>query len=440
MLAALVACAVVAVAVPLAAAEPVSQIDGPADVGAPAQRISRSGDLVSVSQSSAMSASIIASAHSAAAAAGAQSVGSSGYSVGLTWVRRGDVVMQDAAAGPGLWQFPMGVSVLPVEALTALMGSDVQTAVANGMVAMSETAAAMRNGARAGDTIGLVAASGEIVTDTIGFVAPDAYVGGTDIVMSPAMAARLGVDEVTRVLIYGSFSRNALDAALASRGLVDGTAVRVVRSWDARSPDSILGSVRTKQLLGEFAYQLTATGVEIDPAWVASRLPATRETYASIGVRARCHVVIRNDLQAALTEVYESGLAGAIDLGDTNVYGGCYNPRFNRLTGNLGFLSRHAWAQAIDMNPSTNAQGARPQMDCRIVRIFRKHGFAWGGNFLTPDGMHFEWVGEPRHTLQYPSEYCPNVATGGTQSLVEPPTQRDVMFANDGWLPSDDHP
>jgi len=198
--------------------------------------------------------------------------------------------------------------------------------------------------------------------------------------------------------------------------------------------------VSTKQLLGEFAYRLTDTGITIDPAWVSSRLPTDRETYADLGVRARCHVAIRRDLQAALTEVYQSGLASAIDVSNTNTFGGCYNPRFNRLTGNLGFLSRHAWAQAIDMNTATNAQGARPQMDCRVVRIFRKHHFAWGGNFLTPDGMHFEWVGEPRNALQYPSEFCPNVPSGGTETMIEPPTQHETMFAADGFGPTvDDH-
>jgi hypothetical protein len=32
-------------------------------------------------------------------------------------------------------------------------------------------------------------------------------------------------------------------------------------------------------------------------------------------------------------------------------------------------------------------------MDRRLIAIFRRHGFIWGGNFPTPDGMHFEYVG-----------------------------------------------
>ena len=41
------------------------------------------------------------------------------------------------------------------------------------------------------------------------------------------------------------------------------------------------------------------------------------------------------------------------------------------------------------------------------MRIFRKHGFAWGGNFLIPDGMHFEWVGERRRQDQLPVALLP---------------------------------
>jgi len=85
-----------------------------------------------------------------------------------------------------------------------------------------------------------------------------------------------------------------------------------------------------------------------------------------------------------------------------------------------------------------NCQGCVPQMDCRVVRIFRAHNFAWGGNFINPDGMHFEWVGEPRNTLMYPSRYCPNVPSGGIESFSVSRDSRGVMFADDGWALSGD--
>ena len=73
-------------------------------------------------------------------------------------------------------------------------------------------------------------------------------------------------------------------------------------------------------------------------------------------------------------------------------------------------------------------------MDCTVVRIFRKHNYAWGGNFLRADGMHFEWVGERRDLYQYPSKYCPNLPTSTSQA--EPTSQRttrSMLFYDAGW-------
>ncbi|NBV03902.1 MAG: M15 family peptidase, partial [Acidimicrobiia bacterium] len=89
----------------------------------------------------------------------------------------------------------------------------------------------------------------------------------------------------------------------------------------------------------------------------------------------------------------------------------CFQARFNRIAGDIGILSRHTWGMAFDTNTADNCQGCVPALDCEVVHIFRRHGFAWGGTFTRPDGMHFEWVGEPRDQLEYPSLYCPNVIT-----------------------------
>jgi hypothetical protein len=216
--------------------------------------------------------------------------------------------------------------------------------------------------------------------------------------------------------------------------------VRVSRSWFPRNPDAVIGYARTKQLLGEFDYRVNRDdSLTLDPDWVATNI--VRRNFTTIGIRASCHQRIVDDIQAALDEVAAAGLGFAIDLGNTNTYGGCYNPRYSRVSGTIGAVSRHAWGMALDMNTVANAQGRVPRMDCRVVRIFRKHNFAWGGNFLVPDGMHFEWVGEPRNTYLYPSEYCPNVPGGGIEAADGPkpvdstpssaPTQRDVMFVDD---------
>ena len=137
---------------------------------------------------------------------------------------------------------------------------------------------------------------------------------------------------------------------------------------------------------------------------------------------------MRSDLYAALSEVATTlpqlvnSRPTGIDVTNTNTYGGCSIglARFSRFGASVGTISRHSWGQPIDMSTVDNCQGCVPQFDCRIVRIFRKHGFAWGGNFLTPDGMHFEWVGEPRNAFQYPSKYCPNLSDGRVQRIGPP--------------------
>ncbi len=65
-------------------------------------------------------------------------------------------------------------------------------------------------------------------------------------------------------------------------------------------------------------------------------------------------------------------------------------------------LSRHSWAIAIDVNPTTNAYRTVPTLDRCAVEIFRSNGFAWGGTIMVPDGMHFAYTGPPKQTQTPP--------------------------------------
>jgi len=59
-------------------------------------------------------------------------------------------------------------------------------------------------------------------------------------------------------------------------------------------------------LLGEFdlyyAGLSTSSWTAMGASWVSANLPASRQTY-STGIRARCHVRLHDDLEAALAEV-----------------------------------------------------------------------------------------------------------------------------------------
>lgn len=415
---------------------PVLSIQGSAAAVVPAAYITALGDAVSVYQTGELTAPIRDAALAAATDVGAAAVTGRGFSTGMTAVRRGPAVIQQSS-GSG-WAFPMSMTALPLQALGGIIGRTISAPISQGTVVMGQTSAGLR-GALAGDTIDLMTAGGGTVTFTIGLVAPDSDIGGTELLISSQQADLLGATLDTRVLIYGHFDRSALQTALAQRGLTGNGKVRIRRSWDAPDPDNTMSMSRTKALLGEFqmdyAHLSDLGWTAVDSVWRDAYLPAAREDYPA-GIRAMCNKTMKADLYAALQEVVDSGLAGGIDATNSNTFGGCSagQARLARITQSLGSVSRHSWGQPIDINTTSNCQGCVPQMDCRIVRIFRKHNFAWGGNFLTPDGMHFEWVGEARHTLQYPSKYCPNLPNGQVESANAPPssTSRGTLFADDG--------
>jgi len=419
-------------AVPGSAAGPAEAVNEAATGGAPARNLTEPGDLVSIYNFGPLQPAVTDAAISAAVASGGWGVVTRGFGIGLVQVTRGGVPIHQAPQPLGSWYFPTSITAIPLDAIGATLGRGVSSIVSAGQVVMGETSASL-SGAQAGDVIDLVAANGSIVQFLIGRVAPDDEVGGTEIVMSTAQADLLGATRGTSVLVYGQFNRDALEAALSARGLTTDPKIRVRRSWDPPDPDSPIGVAKTKKFLGEFAYTVSSTDVvSVDDTWRAAYIPP-RQPYPT-GINAACNNAIKADLTAALQAVVDAGLAGAIDVANANTYGGCFGPRFSRIFGTqLGTLSRHTWAQALDANTVANCQGCVPKMDCRVVRIFRAHNFAWGGNFINPDGMHFEWVGEPRNTLQYPSRYCPNVPSGGIESFTVSRDSRGVMFADDGW-------
>lgn len=95
------------------------------------------------------------------------------------------------------------------------------------------------------------------------------------------------------------------------------------------------------------------------------------------------------DLLEAMREVERAGLGPSI-----HTTAGCFSAR-TVARSPTNPPSFHAYGAAVDINAPENAFGATPTMDPRIVRIFERLGFNWGGNFLIADGMHFEYGGGP---------------------------------------------
>lgn len=106
----------------------------------------------------------------------------------------------------------------------------------------------------------------------------------------------------------------------------------------------------------------------------------------------RVHRLVSGDLSNILDEIWFAFGANqkAIEAAGMHLIGGGYNWRMMR---GKGALSMHALGIAVDFDPARNGLGdPTPEMDMRVVEIFEKHGWTWGGRWSPQrrDGMHFQ--------------------------------------------------
>jgi hypothetical protein len=152
-----------------------------------------------------------------------------------------------------------------------------------------------------------------------------------------------------------------------------------------RNSAAVLAPSRMKTNFGEFAMrQASGRSVQIGASWAREHIVI--EEVPILG-RVNCHRELIAPLRAAMRELRERGLEHLVDRSE---YGGCWIGRTQG--GDQGPLSSHAWGVAVDLNVPGNFLGEDPSQDLRLVEVMARHGFAWGGDWLVPDGMHFELV------------------------------------------------
>lgn len=199
--------------------------------------------------------------------------------------------------------------------------------------------------------------------------------------ISLSRASLLGLGEPTILLIGIDDPSHFTQVRTALRKLIMGVDFQDVRPLGRRA--FLTGSAASRAL-GSFSFTANSDGsINQDPLWVKRNIVNAK---VPILGTVSCHRAMIRQFSSALAEVERSGLAGTIE---PKQYGGCYVPRFIGHDEAKG-LSMHAWGLAADLNVSTNLQGNRPTIDPRVVQIFQRWGFRWGGDWSVPDGMHFE--------------------------------------------------
>jgi hypothetical protein len=253
-----------------------------------------------------------------------------------------------------------------------------------GNVVMGDGGAKLRDISRTGSlTFGRTRLAVDGVID-------DALVGAHEAVVSLATAHALSIDRVRYLLVAVSDEASVDDVSAGIRGAVtNDDPIRVRALGDApylRHGDAVLPQVRVKERFGEFAAADAPGGfLRVDPAWTKANIVTARVPYLGT---VRCHRLIVPQLRAAFDEISRDGLGGTIRRGD---FGGCFFPRYLSQDAGAG-ISHHSWGIAFDINVNENAFGKPPQLDPRVVDVIERWGFTWGGRWLVPDGMHFEFV------------------------------------------------
>lgn len=309
---------------------------------------------------------------------------------GTGWLDSWQAGDQPPVAAPAGTRVPVEVmAVDPVEYASLLPDAQrpLMDDLSEGKVLLGATGARLRG---IEDTGGL--AFGETRLQVAGIL-DDNLVAGHEVFMSHETASGLEIDTPRYLIVELKWGTDQQEAAQRIRELLpDGLTLRTRgpdKSEAFRPGGQVMTQSAIKARFGEFgAVPIGGRDLRLDSDWILNR---TANVSLPLVGSARCHKDVIPLLREALTEIAERDLGGLIDPGD---FGGCFAPRFLNSNPHSG-ISHHSWGIAIDFNVSENRYGEDPTMDPRIVEIFEERGFAWGGRWHVPDGMHFEYLPEP---------------------------------------------
>lgn len=221
--------------------------------------------------------------------------------------------------------------------------------------------------------------------------APQAHVGAeaaqvpqVDAVVNELWGEKLGMPMGNAVLVTTGIDSPQVVMTALQKVVGDVAAVSIL------GPDVSVGSFLTAvptggsvaEAIGTFRYTVLGGGrIQPEQSWVSANIRT--EDVPILGT-VTCHKAMLPQFRAALTEIQTSGLAGKIHPDE---YAGCYYPRF--IAGSTQ-LSNHSYGTAIDLNVPGNLRGSVGEIDRTVVAIFKRWGFAWGGDWSYTDPMHFE--------------------------------------------------
>lgn len=309
----------------------------------------------------------------------------------VTWLTRsfdadGEVVDDP----PATFAIPFEVAAVDPRAYAAFLppaDRPIADALADGDAVLGATSARLR-----GLGVGATLRFGGVDL-RVAAILPDELVGANEALVSRRVGASIGIahDRYALVVPRHVGSSRELEA-LIRPALPAGTLVRVRAPGETpyfRQGDAVLPQVILKTLFGEFAAKPRpgAPGyLVLDPAWVRTHIATERVPLLG---KVTCNVALFPVIRGVVRELIDRGFDDTVSS-----FSGCYSPRRVARVPTAG-ISHHTWGIALDVNVPQNPFGAEPDQDRALVRTFERWGFIWGGTFILPDGMHFEYRRPP---------------------------------------------
>ncbi len=204
-------------------------------------------------------------------------------------------------------------------------------------------------------------------------------------VVNAKRGEQLGIPDANALLVStGTWTPSVLEKTLDEM-LPDGvTAQLLALELETGSQTAVLTGPSVSDAVGDFTYTNGPDGtINPDAGWVEEYI---RTEEVPILGTVTCNKGMLPQLRWALSEVVARGLADEIHPEE---YAGCYYPRYIGRDPSNG-LSLHSWGIAVDLNVPGNLRGTAGEIDRTVVAIFKKWGFAWGGDWNYTDPMHFE--------------------------------------------------
>lgn len=323
-------------------------------------------------------------------------------------VVQGDRLMLADGAPPGMG-IPLDALAIDPATYPSFVAVEAQEALARlgpGEAVLGATGASLR-GIGAGGTLTLVDGTRLAVVAVL----PDEAVAGAEVVVSRGAVTAIDTDRYVLVAHGG-------DVQAVAGALRD--AYPAIRPLRVRQPgevrflrhgDGVRTEAEIKVAFGELAFTEGPTRdfAAWDTAWSGAHvgsmtMPILGTVECNVAILPALRDVLRevDELQQAILEeqrattttLPEDPTAPPAEappplpdpLLEPDADLGCWNPRL--IEPGSG-VSRHAYGIAIDLR----APAVTGEHDPRLIDIFEDHGFTWGGDFLTPDPIHFEWVG-----------------------------------------------